>query len=196
MLISAITYPFLRGTRRRPYLCKGIFTLLLTLSIYGTGTAQRVALKTNLVDWGTLSPSLGCEFAVSNRMTLDLTAAGSPFKLKNDFYYKHFRFQPELRYWFENLLSHHYVGVTAFYSNFDAAFNKKGYYGDAYAAGFTYGYNWLLSRRWNLEVSGGIGAIHYRMARYRPGTSHPQPDDSGWIPAPVKLSVCFTYILK
>ena len=177
-----------------------LLSLVLFLLFAFTGPsrvcAQRVALSTNVLEWGVLSPNLGTEFLLNSRLTLQVTASGSPFRLKNDLYFKHFRLQPELKYWFQNLLLHHYVGITAFYSSYDAGMRHKAYTGDAYAAGFTYGYHLVLSRRWNLELSAGAGMLHYRQAEYVPGTEHPQPDRSGWIPAPVKLGVSFVYIIN
>ena len=86
--------------------------------------------------------------------------------------------------------------MTAAYNTFDIGWKRKGFYGDAYMAGLTYGYNWILARRWNLELSAGIGAAYYRIARYAPGTPHPQPEENGWKAVPVKLAVSFIYILK
>ena len=41
--------------------------------------AQRVALKSNLIDWATLSPNLVVEMEVESRLTLDISAAANPF---------------------------------------------------------------------------------------------------------------------
>lgn len=178
------------------HLFSGMLLLSLLLFFPDNTQAQRVALKTNLTDWMTASPNLSVEFAVSNRLTLDLSGTATPFKYKPDFYFRHIRLQPELRYWLVSLLTKHYVGITAFYSTYDVGYKERGYFGDSYAAGLTYGYNWILSRRWNFELNAGVGAIRYRLARYRPGTAHPAPDESGWIVAPVKLGISFVYVLK
>lgn len=170
--------------------------LLLIFTSHSRVCAQRVALSTNMLEWGVLSPNIGAEFLLNNRLTLQVTASGSPFKLKDDLYLKHLRLQPELKYWFQNLLLHHYVGITAFYSSYDIGMGSKAYTGDAYAVGLTYGYHFVLSRRWNLELSAGAGMLHYRQAEYVPGAEHPQPDKSGWIPAPVKLGVSFVYVIN
>lgn len=180
----------------RVHLFSGVLLLFLLLFFPNNTQAQRVALKTNLTDWMTASPNLSVEFAISSRFTLDLSGTAPPFKYKPDFYFRHIRLQPELRYWLLTPLSRHYIGFTAFYSTYDVGYKERGYFGDSYAAGLTYGYNWVLSRRWNFELSAGVGAIHYRLARYKPGTAHPEPNDSGWIVAPVKLGIAFVYVLK
>lgn len=183
----------------RKHLFSGMsFLIFLFFTCYLTTDlrAQRVAVKTNLTDWMTASPNLSAEFTISNRLSVDLSATATPFKYKPDFYFRHIRLQPELRYWLVSPMARHYVGIMAFYSTYDVGYKKRGYFGDSYAAGLTYGYDWILSRRWNLELSAGVGAIRYRLARYTPGTAHPQPNDAGWIVAPIKLSVAFVYILK
>lgn len=185
--------------RYRTHLFSGMpFLLFLLFTLYNTTDlrAQRVAVKTNLTDWMTASPNLSAEFTISSRLSIDLAATATPFKYKPDFYFRHVRLQPELRYWLLTPLSRHYVGFTAFYSTYDVGYKKRGYFGDSYAAGLTYGYNWVLSRRWNFELSAGVGAIHYRLARYTPGTAHPEPNDSGWLVAPVKLGITFVYVIK
>ena len=183
----------------RAHLFPGMpFLLFLFLLVCNTMSlrAQLVTVKTNVADWMTVSPNLSAEFTLSSRLTLDLSATGSPFKIKDDLYFRHLRLQPELRYWLTSPLTEHYVGITAFYSTYDAGYKKQGYFGDSYAAGLTYGYSWILSRRWNFELSAGLGVIHYRMARYTPGEAHPVPGETGWKIAPVKLGITFAYVLK
>lgn len=178
------------------YLFSAILFTLLLISNPSSLKAQRVALRTNLLEWGIVSPNIGAEFALNNTLSLACAASVSPWRMKDDLYLKQIRIQPELKYWFQNLLSKNYIGITAFYASYDLGINHKAYYGDAYAAGLTYGYNWILSRRWNLSASAGVGAIYYRMVRYTPGKEHGRPNESGWKIAPVKLEVSFIYLIK
>ena len=185
---SCPAYPFLR----MPFL---LFLFLIICNATDL-RAQLVVLKTNLTDWMTVSPNLGAEFTLGSRFTIDLSAAAMPFRIRKDVYFRHIRLQPELKYWLSAPLAGHYIGLTTFYSTYDAGYKERGYAGDSYAAGMTYGYNWILSRRWNFELSAGLGAIRYRLARYTPGTAHPEPNESGWKLAPVKLGITFVYVLK
>lgn len=173
--------------------------LLFLFFIIGSVTdarAQLVSIKTNLADWMMVSPGLGAEFTLSKHLSIDLSATGTPFKIKDDMYFRHFRLQPELKYWLTSPLAKHYIGATAFYSIYDVGHKKRGYFGDSYALGLTYGYNWILSRRWNLEIGAGLGVIRYRMARYTPGTAHSEPNEEGWKIAPVKVGINLIYVLK
>lgn len=181
------------------HLFPGMSFLLFLFFIVSNTTdsrAQLVNVKTNVADWMTASPNLSAEFTLSSRLSIDLSATASPFKIKDDLYFRHVRLQPELKYWLTSPLTKHYIGVTAFYSTYDVGYKKRGYFGDSYAAGLTYGYNWILSRRWNFELSAGLGFIRYRIARYTPGSAHAAPNEMGWQIAPVKLGLCFVYVLK
>lgn len=166
--------------------------LLLALPL----SAQRLSLHTNTVEWLVASPNIGAEFGLGNHLSTEISVSGNPCKVSNQWYLKHFRVQPEVKYWIKNLMTGHYVGFTAFYAGFDLGLKQRAYYGDAYAAGLTYGYSWILSRRWNIEVSAGAGVTGYRLTRYLPGNEHPNPDERGWKPVPVKLGLSFIYIIK
>lgn len=178
------------------YLISGILFFIILFIIPQQTHAQRVAVRTNAMQWAAASPNLGLEFALGNYFTLECTAGACPFRVMDKWYFKHLHVQPELKYWFQNLMSRNYVGITAFVSTFDLAMGKRAAYGDAYAVGATYGYQWVISRRWNIELAAGLGVIHHRTVRYVPGCEHGKPNQSGWAFAPVKLGVSFMYILK
>ena len=63
-------------------------------------------------------------------------------------------------------MSRHYLGAAAFYTSYDALLKRKYYYGDAVAAGVTYGYAVVMNKHWNFEASVGIGALRYRQYKY------------------------------
>lgn len=130
-----------------------IFFIFIAISFQVS--AQRMAIKTNTLEWLAASPNLGVEFPLNDWMTAEISASANPWKITDKLFYRHGRVQAEAKYWLRNLLARHYIGITGFYSMFDVGINRRAYYGDAAAAGVTYGYNWILSRRWNLEVSGG-----------------------------------------
>ena len=72
----------------------------------------------------------------------------------------------------------HFLGITAFVNNFNMMVKDVHHKGDAYAAGLTYGYVWVLGK-------------------YDKGI--PKPDvvnDSKTTIAPVKLGVSFVYIIR
>lgn len=171
------------------------FVLLCLFSI--NGYAQKLALKTNLAQWATVSPNLGAEFVFNNHLSLDLSASFNVWDPFSSLDLKHVLLQPELRYWFGRPMSRHYLGATTFYSNYDVLFDHKCYYGDAVAAGITYGYAVVLNKHWNFEVSAGVGALYYRQFKYGDTDARPpHVNDRGWALVPVKLAVSFVYILR
>ena len=43
---------------------------------------------------------------------------------------------------------------------------NRRYEGDLYGFGFTYGYQWMLNRHWNIEAAIGLGYAHIIYDRY------------------------------
>lgn len=174
-----------------------LFLLLLIGGLSITSLkAQRFALKTNALTWATLSPNIGAEIILSNKVSLDLSATFNPFQIKD--YRLHFvQLQPEVKYWFGRPLSQHYIGLTGYFVNNNVQFGNFYYKGDLFAAGLTYGYAWVLNERWTMEASFGFGAVHYRQfKREETEKFTATPNKIGTILAPVKLGLTFSYILK
>lgn len=159
----------MNGVRQR------IFLFMLIMACCFTGAqAQRVALKTNALYWGTSTPNLGIEVGVGKHTSIDLLGGFNPFKFSDNKRVKHWLVQPELRYWFCDLFNGHFVGVHAHGAQFNLGgldipvgrlknLKDERYEGYLYGAGISYGYHWLLSNRWNLGVNIGAGyaRIHY-----------------------------------
>lgn len=158
--------------------------------------AQRVAVKTNALGWLTASPNIEAEFILGRHVSLDMGVAGNPIStdnLKTTFTH----FQPEVRYWLNRPMVSHFLGVTAFVNNFNMMVKDVYHKGDAYAAGLTYGYAWVLGEHWNIEATAGIGVMRYRQFKYDKGTPKPEvANDSKTTIAPVKLGVSFVYIIR
>lgn len=169
--------------------------LLILLTASSSVMAQRIALKTNALYWATASPNIGGEFRLSRHYTLDLSVAGNFSTISGD--QLHFQqVSPELRYWFSRPMARHFVGVTAFGANYNFKFKDKSYDGDALAAGVTYGFDWVISRRWNIETTVGAGMLKYRCFEYKEGEERPlSPNKDKTVFAPIKLGVSVSYVL-
>ena len=138
--------------------------------------AQRVAVKTNALGWLTASPNVEAEFVLGSHVSLNIGIAANPISTDN-FKTTFTHFQPEVRYWLNRPMVHHK--------------------GDAYAAGLTYGYVWVLGDHWNIEATAGVGVLRYRQFKYDKGTPKPGAvNDSKTTIAPVKLGVSFVYIIR
>lgn len=96
----------------KKYKCKILWIVCAILSTQFVN-AQRVALKSNVIDWAVLSPNLALEMRLNSRLTLDISAATNPFSFSvADIKATHVRLQPELRYWFNRPMARHFVGLS------------------------------------------------------------------------------------
>lgn len=180
--------------------CKNmfLFSAILCASSYGGNKlmAQKLSLKTNTLTWATLSPNIGAEVIVSSHISVNGHVTFHPFNFKD----QPFRFvilQPEVRYWLGRPCSRHFIGITGFYMDNDIVWKDTQYRGDGFAAGASYGYNWVLSSHWNLEASIGAGMMYARQFKYEAGTTRPENVNyKKWLPVPMKCSLSFVYIIK
>ena len=171
-------------------------TASLLLSCYSPqAAAQRVSLKTNALYWATASPNLGLEFRLNRHLTLDLEGAANRLTI-GDNYSRIFHFSPEMRYWFSaRPQAGHFVGLTGVAYNCKVCLSHKWHNGDAFGAGVTYGYSFVLSRHWSMETTLGLGLAHIREKKYD-DVPPSAPNNSKWTLAPLKAGVTFVYILK
>lgn len=178
-------------------LLKVFFVGMLILTCQDVA-AQRVALRTNVIDWATLSPNLTLETRLNRRLTLGMGLVGNPFKVKiADTRFNNFRFQPELRYWFNRPMARHFMGFALLAANYDLRHKASIAQGDIFAAGLTYGFALVLSRHWNVEFTAGIGLGKTRYFKYNEDETKPSsPNHSKWTPVPMNVGVSFSYIFK
>lgn len=166
--------------------------LLLPLS----GFSQKIAVKTNLLEWATISPNISAEFVVSPTMSLDLSASFNKWVPFSNTKFDHLSIQPELRYWFQRPMAQHFVGFTLLYLDYDILTKGTFHNGQAVGGGFTYGYDFVLSKRWNLELSAGIGTVYRFEKKYADGEAVPAENNANrWCLIPVKLGVTISYVI-
>lgn len=152
-------------------------SLILTLASLLTANAQKVALKTNLLYDATTTPNLGAELAMGKKSTLQLFYGLNPWQFASDRtkQLRHWLLMPEYRYWTCQKFNGHFFGIHALGGQYNVGgidlpnpvfkdLDEKRYEGWYAGGGLTYGYQWLLSRHWNLEASVGVGYIrfHYK----------------------------------
>lgn len=153
----------------------GKLKLIIVLSFLCTfcGTAQFLALKSNLLYDATTTPNLGVELGLNKHLSFDLSGNYNPWNSGNRSI-EHWMVQPELRYWPIERFNQHFIGVHGYY--LDYIFKdiwlpmgmERGiaYDGTGYGAGISYGYQLYLSPRWNLEFSAGFGYGYYKYDKY------------------------------
>ncbi len=192
-----------------------IFIVCLSVLFSIKASAQDIALKTNVLMLGGLTPNLGCEIVTGEHTSVDFSAFGhkNPYGLTS----KVIGFQPEFRYWFNGRpMIREYIGIGALLLNYDFTSRQKLMDGDAMKVahqvndgdavglGITGGYVFYLSPRLNIELSGSFGMLFFRQKQYYVQDNYddyfvtePQRANSfGYRFFPVDLGVTFAWIIK
>ena len=155
-----------------------ILFLLLLLFRLADLHSQTLAVKSDLLTGALSSPNLSVEVKLTDRFTLEAGFHYNPFPAGGDKRWKHWFVQPELRYWMCQPFGGHFFGAHLMYGVYNAGDMKlplglfKGvrssrYEGDFLGLGVSYGYHFILSPRWSIETSLGVGFLHIGYERYR-----------------------------
>lgn len=154
------------------------FAIVLCVSSRG----QNVAVKTNLLYDLSANANLALETRVAPKWTTELSGNLNLWKFSNDKQWRNYVIQPEVRYWFCESFAGHFVGAHLLggqynIGNVDLDFKMLGtdfsklkdtrYQGWFVGAGIAYGYDWILSRHWNIEAEIGIGWAYTRYDCFR-----------------------------
>ena len=162
----------------KKFLFFGLFALLLSNGMYAQ---KRFAVQTNTLYWGTLSPNISGQMAITSNHTFELATSFNPFTFGNR-QWQHFMATAEFRHWvFEPFSAHffgaHYLfatynagGFSLPFSTFDGSSNARAR-GNANGVGISYGYNWIIGSRWALEAMIGVGYVHFSYDTYPLGSN-------------------------
>ena len=145
----------------------------------GSAVAQKVAVKTNIPYWATTTPNLGFEFGLGARTTLDISGGYNFWTLNREANrkIKHFVVMPEVRWWLCERFNGHFFGVHGLGGEYNIAkvklpfgLAKNGkdyrYDGSYVGGGVSYGYQWMLARKWSLEATVGVGYVRFNYDKY------------------------------
>ena len=163
----------------------GILGLAAALFLSGNiqkASAQGFAIKTNLIYDATATLNLGVEMGLAPHWTFDLSGNYHPWDLPSKPMFRHAMLQPELRYWFCDRFSRHFVAVHGLGGIYNVAnlptagdkffgkdltpLSQYRYQGWFAGAGVAYGYDFILGEHWNLELEVGIGYIYSEYDKY------------------------------
>lgn len=170
-------------------------SVMLLLAI--TCFSQEIGLKTNLAYWATTTMNLGAEIGIAPKMTLDLTGSYNPFRFRDNKKIMHWAVQPEWRFWTCQRFAGHFFGVHAHYGQYNGGIKKYRYDGWLAGAGVSYGYQWIIGKRWNLETEVGVGYAYLDYDKYlRNRCGKFISSDHRNYFGPTKLSVSFMYFLR
>ncbi len=173
------------------------------------GTAQRVAIKSNLLHDATLTPNLGAELAVGRKQTVQLSYGLNPWRFSSGRQWRHWQLIPEYRWWPCSRFNGHFFGIHGTVGEFNMAkvdftmpftgwpgdLDSKRYEGWNAGGGITYGYSYILGRHWNIEAAIGVGYEYISYKKY-------PCKDCGTLEArghknyfgPTKLSLSLVYV--
>lgn len=177
--------------------------LVVTLATITLAFSQKVAVKSNLLYDATTTINAGFEFGLGMKTTLDISGNYNPWKF-NDYRLKHWLIQPEFRYWFCERFNGHFLGIHGHYAEYNVGglfFNDNmkdnRYQGHLYGGGISYGYQWILNNRWNLELTLGVGYARLSQDKYPIadcGDKIKSEHRNYW--GPTKAGVTIVYIIK
>lgn len=159
--------------------------------------AQEIAVKTNAAYWATTTLNAGLEVGIAPKMTLDLTGTYNPFQFRHNKKIRHWAVQPEWRYWTCDRFAGHFFGVHGHYGQYNGGLKKYRYQGWLVGGGVSYGYQWIIGKRWNLETEIGIGYAYLKYDKYLRTKCGKfiEKDHRNYV-GPTKLSISFMYFLR
>lgn len=183
--------------------------------------AQKAALKTNLLNDVLTTPNIGLEVATAKKQTFNIVYGLNPWEYGDGRQAKHWVLMPEYRWWTCSKFNGHFIGVHALGGEFnagninvpvpgaffggdniakeikrvDAPAVSNRYEGGFLGAGFTYGYQWILSKHWNLEAEAGVGVAHIWHQKFPCATcGTPEPKDGTNYVGLTKAGISLMYV--
>ena len=172
--------------------------LVCLAAIHHRAAAQFFGVRVNALAALTGTVAVGAEAALTDNWTVETSAYWNPIRTER-LTTQVGAVQLGVRHWFYEDFVGHFLGLHASWVDYRIGNRRRTYDGRAYGIGISYGYAWILSKRWNLVVEAGAGLYRTRDTRRDPVTS-----DWGdryirharrWTLAPSKLEVSFNYLL-
>lgn len=178
--------------------------------------AQKAAVKTNLLYDATSTLNLGFELGLSPKWTLDISGNYNPWEFGDNRKMKHWLAQPEFRFWLCERFNGHFFGLHAHGGQYNwggmlpwgfsngkmlgvesRQMSNYRYEGWLVGAGISYGYQWILGNRWNLEASVGVGYAHLNYGKYKcEKCGEKLSDEHRNYFGPTKASISLIYLIK
>lgn len=175
-------------------LCKYVLLSLLLLCA-GTGNAQFYSLGTNIPALSTATLNAEVSMTLNRKWSLHLPVYYNPFVFKDNKKIQNFTALPGVRYWLLESYVNGFIGVNAIGSKYHFTWKDYRYQGQAFGAGISAGYAYLLSPRWNLELEGGIGLVWADYTKYRCEECGKKiGEQTGWYALPNKVAVSLIYL--
>ena len=176
-----------------------VFTLFLA-ALWGMprrAAAQFFAVRADALAALAGTLHLGAEASVADKWTIEVSGYWNPIRTSGlSMNFGAVQIGP--RYWFYESFVGHFIGAQLSWAGYDLGRRTRRYDGNACGIGLSYGYAWMLSKRWNVAVEAGIGLFHTRDTRRDPTV--PDWEDEyiyhtrRWTLLPSRLEVSFSYL--
>ena len=179
---------------------KIIITALCLLTFEGLphkAAAQFFSAKVNALAALTGTVNVGLDAAVADKWTVDISAYWNPIN-SDSFSCRLYGVQAGTKRWLYEAFVGHFIGGQLTYGSYLYGGSRRYYKGDMAGLGFSYGYAWLLSKRWNITAEIGIGV--YYMNDTRRERVLPEYGSiyihhfKRWVVGPSRAEVSFNYL--
>lgn len=176
---------------------KRLFVLLLFALAAHTASAQYSAVRVNALALAAGTLNVGVDVAVTQKWSVDVSGYWNPVStesLRSEVLgivagVRRWRFEPHVGlFW----------GVHTALARYRVGNRRKRYNGWTAGVGSSVGYSWMLARRWNFSLEGGLGLYYMNDARWNPA---PPPDEDvrvrhyrRIVVAPAKLEASFSFM--
>ncbi|MDR0973687.1 MAG: DUF3575 domain-containing protein [Prevotellaceae bacterium] len=169
----------------------------------------RFAVGTNLLyDAAALTPNLSLEIGLSLRSTLAFSGSYNGWNRKgsetSNKKLVHSIFRADYRYWLCERFNGHFFGAGAIFTRYNVGQHSffglldraYRYDGTGYGGELTYGYHWMIDRRWGIEAAIGAGVVHFRFDKYPCATCSPisTSEKKTWL-GPTNAAISLVYTL-
>ena len=143
---------------------KLIIIAIFALLAAPAAQAQKIAVKTNLLEWAALGTiNAGAEVGLSKHLTFEADVLWNPWSYSNQRSSEMWGVQGELRVWVCQKFYGHYFGFHGQYGSYDCGMWKYHYDGWLAGGGISYGYALPIAKRWRVDFNLGFGynRMHY-----------------------------------
>lgn len=161
---------------------KKVLSLLLLVVFCGIShivhaQEHKMVVKTNFLYWMTSTPNVGVEVSVSEKQSIQLFYGLNPWKFSGEGKLRHWSVQPEYRHWFCQAFNGWFIGAHLMGGEFNMGevdlplgifpeLKDHRYEGWFAGGGITAGYQWMLSKHWNVEASVGLGYDYIKYDKF------------------------------
>lgn len=178
-----------------------IVVAILLLATRTSANAQRIALTSNLLEDALLAPNVGIDVIVADRQSLTFDVTFAPYTLSQKFHNKRMTFRAGYKYWLNQALYAHYIGVDAVASSSDVQIGKAGSRDEYIGLGIGYGYSFIIGKRLNLIPCVGIGVAYGKTYEghdhmIKPGQGVEATATFGFKPILTRFGVTIQYVLR